>query len=67
MASVKELTSHFPLFGHNTLWCGTATRPDCYEQPHSSLSLVISSFGFYSDYTRYAAGKLQLSFDGVTL
>ena len=52
------------MFG--TPWCETATRPDRYERPHCSVSLVILSSGFYPDYTRFELGKLQLSFYGAT-
>ena len=56
---------HFDIFG--TLWCGTGTRPDRYERPHCSVSLVILLFNFYHDYRRFALGKLQLSSYGATL
>ena len=49
---------HLNIFG--TPWCENATRPDRYERHHCSVSLMILSFGFYPDYTRFALGKLQL-------
>ena len=68
MASVKESTNHLPSFGHICYAMGgTASRLDRYERPHCIVSLVILSFGFYPNYTRFAPGKLQLSSYGATL
>ena len=61
VASVKKNQQatyrNLDIFG--MLWCETARRPDRYERPHCSVSLVILSSFFYPDYTRSAPGKLQ--------